>query len=160
MKYHKAVLTLLPALLALGFVGTQVASAESLFGGFRGFGGFGHATATQDQIASRQQGMFDAQAKLLNLSVDDIKNAWAEGKSLQQLAKEKGITQAQIQQRMKDAQTQALKGQMSVLVSKGIITQVQADKRLATVTAKQVQPQQKGERRGMMGRGGHHGFGF
>lgn len=86
---------------------------------------------TPDTTAQRLQQKFEYQSKLLVLPVEEIKNAWSEGKNVMTLAKEKGITKEQIQQRMRDAQIQAKKDRINTLISKGIISQVQADKRNA-----------------------------
>ena len=83
-----------------------------------------------DEIATRQQNMFQEQAQIFGLTVDEVKNAWAEGKSLKDVAKEKGISQADIAKRMQDAEEARLKTQLQTLVDKGVITQAQADKRL------------------------------
>lgn len=124
------------------------------------FDGFG-VSASPDQIATRQQAMFQNEADILGVSVDEIKNAWAEGKTMQQLIKEKGLTQDQVQARMKEAQTKQLKVQMQALVDKGVITQAQADKRLQVMQTQSNKIGKIGKRGGMMGRGGMmRGFGF
>ncbi len=48
-----------------------------------------------------------------------------------QLAQDKGITQVQLQTKVKDARTQQLKTQLQALVDKRVITQAQADQRLS-----------------------------
>jgi hypothetical protein len=77
--------------------------------------------------------MFERQAQILGLGVDEVKNAWAEGKTMRQIIEEKGISLDQIQARMKEARLAELKSNLQTLVGKGVITQVQADKRLAAV---------------------------
>lgn len=109
--------------LGLGFLGLNVASAHGFFGGFGN-------NLTPDEIASRQQNMFQNEAQLLGISVDDVKNAWAQGKTIIQIAQERGITKEQLQQKIKDMKTRQLKAQLQVLVDKGVITQSQADQRL------------------------------
>jgi hypothetical protein len=90
---------------------------------------------TPEQIVNRQQTMFQNEANMLGISIDDVKNGWAEGKSLLQIATDHGITKEQLQQKMKDAQTAQFKSQLDTLVSSGIITQAQADKRMAFISA-------------------------
>lgn len=137
----------LPAVLGFGLIGLNAASAH--MGGF-GFG-FG-AQPSADEIASRHQTMFDQQANILGLSVDEVKAAWASGKSMQTLMQEKGITQEQVQTRVKAAREQQLKTQLDALVSKGVITQAQADQRL------QFMQLNAGNIGNGMGRGRHGGM--
>lgn len=113
---------LLPA-FSLALITGGVASAHGMFG----FGGLGNLTP--DQIATNQQTMFQKHADLLGVSVDEVKNAWAEGKSMQQLATEKGISTDQLMQKMHDQRKQEMRNVLSTLVQKGVITQAQADKR-------------------------------
>lgn len=110
-------------ILGLSVIGaTQSASAHGLVGMGQNL--------SPDEIATRQQNMFQEQAQIFGLTVDEVKNAWAEGKSLKDVAKEKGISQADIAKRMQDAEEARLKTQLQTLVDKGVITQAQADKRL------------------------------
>ncbi len=131
--------------LGLGLIGAGTASAN----GF-GFGGGNMAPA---DIAARQTEMFELKAGILGISVDEVKNAWAEGKTIQKLAEEKGITTEQLQEKMRATHLTQMKSHLSVLVSNGVITQAQADKRLETM-----QNMPAGGRN--MGRGAHRGFGF
>ena len=149
-KYKLLAYSLVPAALGLGIVGANIASAHGFFGGFG-------ADLTPDQIVSRQQTMFQNEAQVLGISVDEVKEAWADGKSLWQIAQEKNISQEQIQTRMKDLALQQLKTHLQTLVDKGVITQAQADRR---VQAMQNMQQKNASRMGMMR--GHHrgGFGF
>ena len=133
------------AALGFGILGVGTASAYGFFG----------ATFTPDQIASRQQAMFQNEAALLGIGVEDMKNAWAKGKSLKQVAEERGITKDQLAQKMKDARAAQLKTQLQALVDKGIITQAQMNQRLNFL---QNLPNKKGGMKGMQGFG--HGFGF
>lgn len=89
-----------------------------------------------DELASRQTELFTKQATLIGVSTEEVKNAWAEGKDFLTLAKEKGLTETQLKEKMKAERTAQMKAQMSALVSKGVITQAQADKRIATMEAK------------------------
>ena len=114
---------LLPALV-LTLVGAGTASAHGMFGG-------GMSNATPEEIASRQQEMFTHQSTLLGISVDEIKNAWAKGQTLQELAKEKGISEEQLKQKMMDERKQKMQEHLQTLVDKGVITKAQADERAA-----------------------------
>lgn len=125
---NKLLLYAIFPVIGLGLLGYSAASAHGLFGGFGGA-----SNMTPEQIVTRQQTMFQNEANMLGISIDDVKNGWAEGKSLLQIATDHGITKEQLQQKMKDAQTAQLKSQLDILVSNGTITQAQADKRMAFV---------------------------
>jgi hypothetical protein len=117
-----------------------------------GFGGGMMSNLTSDEIATRQTTMFQQQATLLGATLDEVKQAWADGKDMKTLASEKGITEAQLQAKMKAARDAQMKTQLSALVSKGVITQAQADKRIATMAAKQASGKTDGKK------GGRHGM--
>ncbi len=112
-----------------------------------------HNNLTPDEVATRQTSMFTEQASLIGATVDEVKNAWAEGKNLKDLAKEKGITQEQLQAKMKANRDAHMKEQLATLVSKGVITQAQADKRIAFMNSLS---SQKGK--GYSGHGMHKGM--
>lgn len=145
MKHKLLAYALLPA-LSVGFLGINIASAHGWFGGM--------GMLSAGEIAIRHQAMFQQQAEVLGISVDEVKAAWAEGKSLKELAREKGITEDQLHVRMKEAMTQQMKSQLQTLVDKGIITQAQADRRL------QVMQERLQQTKGRMGRGFHGWFRF
>lgn len=116
--------------------------------------GMGHmSNLTPDEIATKQTTLFTEQASLIGATVDEVKEAWANGKDLRTLAQEKGITNEQMQAKMKAKHDEQMKSQLAALVSKGVITQVQADKRLATMQSKASTKKGEGKRggRGMMG---------
>lgn len=143
MKKHQLVAYAFLPILAMGTLGvTNLASAQ-------GFGGMWGASVTPDDIATRQRTMFQTEAQILGISIDEVKAAWAEGKTPMQIAAEKGISKDQIQTRMKELQVQRVKTQLQVLVDKGVITQAQADKRLQVVQTRVENKTQKGIR-------GHH----
>lgn len=129
MKNKLFAYTVFPALLGFGFLGASAVSACGLGGWGWGFS-FSNATTTADIIASRQTTLFQYEAQILGISIDDVKNAWADGKTMQQIMKEKNISQDQVNKNIKDYQIQQYKTQLQTLVSKGVITQAQADKRL------------------------------
>lgn len=142
MKKKMLAYAFLPV-LGLSLVGVNAASAHGMFGGL--------GSATPEEIATRHTKMFEQEANILGLSVDEVKAAWAEGKNLQELAKEKGIKQEDIQARMKAAALERMKDQLSALVDKGVITQAQADKRLEVMQNKMqnVKGKMKVKHRGM-----------
>lgn len=95
-----------------------------------------HFSASPEDIATHQEEMFTQKASILGVSVDEIKTAWSEGKKLQDIAKEKGITKEQLHERMKAAREVQMATHLKALVDKGVITQAQADKRAEHMHAK------------------------
>lgn len=149
MKKKYLIYTILPA-MAFAVLGAGIASACGWFGGF--------GNLSSDEIATRQQTMFQNEAQILGITVDELKEDWAEGKTVQQIMQEKGITQEQVQARMKDLQIQQMKNYLQALVDKGVITQAQSDKRLQ-VMQNQLQNGKTGK--GLrMGMGFGRGFGW
>lgn len=125
----KSVLAIaLPAILGLSVLVSGSASAMTM-----GMGGGAHAmlwAQNPDQAAAQLQTRFESAAKMLGISVEDVKAAWAEGTSMQQLAKDKGVTADQLRARALEQHRVEAKTQLQSLVTKGIITQAQADARL------------------------------
>jgi uncharacterized protein YaiL (DUF2058 family) len=146
MKSKTKLLAIAAALPIIGasLLGAGVASAHGLFG----------PSLTAEEMATRQQTMFQSQASLLGVSVDEVKASWASGQTFEELAVSKGLTQAQLREKMKAARLAEMKAQLASLVSKGVITQAQADSRLAFMTANEGK-MGKGMRGG---RGGLFGF--
>jgi hypothetical protein len=140
MNYKKLAVYAAAVASCAGLLGASFASAH-------GFGFFGN-TLAPDQIAQHQQTMFQNEANLLGVSVDDVKSGWAQGKSQAQIAQDHGITADQLRQKMQDARTAAMKSQIQTLVDKGVITQAQADARLQFLAN-----QKSGMGNGRQGRG-------
>lgn len=133
MKYKTMVYAALPAVLGLSLLVSGNASAMS-----HGFGAGAHAMVwaqNPDQAAAAQQARFESAATILGITVAEVKDAWAQGKTMQQLAKEKGVTAEQLRTRALEQHRAQVKTQLQTLVSKGIITQAQADARLKVVQA-------------------------
>ena len=82
-----------------------------------------------EERATMQQKMFEEQAKILGISVDELKNSWSKGKTFMELAKEKGISEETLKAKMKTQAEAKMKEHLSSLVAKGVITQAQADAR-------------------------------
>lgn len=110
--------------LAFYFGFTNPASA------FMGGGGNGFAKFSIEERATMQATMFEEQAKLLGITVDEVKEAWSKGQSFMELAKAKGISEETLKAKMKVQAEARMQTELSNLVSKGVITQVQADARL------------------------------
>lgn len=95
-----------------------------------------HMGASHD---ARMAMMLENQAKLLGITVDDLKVRQAQGKSFVQITQDLGITKEQLEARMKqlhDARVTEIKAQIQAQVTNGKITQAQADKRIAQLDAR------------------------
>jgi len=113
--------SLIYTLLALGIFGLVGAGAVSARGGFGGF-----SDASPEEITQRFETMLQNKADLLGISVDEMKNAWTEGKRFMEIAEEQGITQEQFQ----EIRRERIEARLQTLVEGGVITQEQADQRL------------------------------
>lgn len=91
------------------------------------------SSATPEEAAARQTQAFHNQAGLLGISVEEMKNYWAKGMTLPEIAKEKGISEQQLQEKIKEQMKARHKDHLSQLVQQGVITQAQADQRLQFV---------------------------
>jgi hypothetical protein len=137
----------------LGLMALGVASVSAI-----GFSGV--STVTPEEIATRQTSMFQKQATMLGATVDEVKNAWAEGKDMRTLAKEKGITEDQLQAKMKAVRGEQMKTHIIALVSSGVITQAQADKRLAFMQTRSTNKKAGGMHKRGHGEMSTQSFGF
>ncbi len=99
----------------------------------------------EDLSAQDLNSRFQRDAKILGVTVDEVKNAWVEGKSIFDLAKDKGISEATLQANMKLAKETEMKAKMAELVNAGVITQAQADKKIANMQTKQAESKQSGK---------------
>jgi len=120
MKNKHLAYIILPA-LALSLAGAGIVSAQGWGGGFN---------ASPEEIAERQTAMFERQAEILGLSADQVKSAWAEGKTMREIAEQYGVSQEDIQTRMKTERQEQTQSRLQALVDKGVITQEQAAQRL------------------------------
>ncbi len=89
-----------------------------------------------DTNAAALADRFTVEASILGVTVDDVKNAWAEGKDMRDIAKEKGISEVDLKKKMDTARESEMSTKMQALVSTGVITQAQADKRMDTMKIK------------------------
>lgn len=139
MKFNKKyLLATVPALALVGLVAATSVSAASPQGmGVGGFGGrgmgggFHMGIGDPDRFVER----LTSEATMLGISVDEMKSYWSQGKNIQDIAKEKGITTEQLKAKMEAAQETKIKTELKNLVDKGIITQAQADARLTAMKA-------------------------
>ncbi len=73
---------------------------------------------------------FTRDAQTLGVSVEEIKNAWAEGKNLMTLAQEKGIDTETLRTRIKATREADMKIRLDEKVAQGKITRAQADEKI------------------------------
>lgn len=134
------------ALAAVAVMGAGVASAH-----FNG-----PDDLSPEEQAQHQKQMFEHHAQMLGVSVEEYKESWAEGKTLSEIMEEHGIDKEGFRERMKQQRTQRLQEKMSALVEQGVISQEQADQRIAAMQGR-MESGEKGPR-GLRGpRGGGHG---
>ncbi len=152
MNKNKLLKYSLPALALALLIGAGSAEA---------FGGGMNKNVTPEQVATMHTQMFQQQATLIGATVDEVKTAWANGTSFKELAKQKGITEEVLKAKMKAAHQAEMKIHLQTLVDKGVITQAQADARLATMQKMaDKMKDKKGKGKGGMGHGMGMGFGF
>ncbi len=128
MKKKYIAYAVVPLLAVAAFGLSDVASAHGWMGGMK--------NATPDEIAARHEEMFKEKAQILGMNVSEVKNKWAEGKTMQEIAEEKGITQDDLRAKMRELRLTEMKSALQSLVSKGVITQAQADQRLKFIQEK------------------------
>lgn len=132
----------LAPMLGLGLLGgASVVSAH-------GFGLGGSSNITPEQVAVAHQTMFEKQAALLGLNVEIIKAGWAEGKSLKEIAEANGISLETLRAKMQEQRKAEMKAEIQALVSKGIITQAQADQRIKVIEERMASGEGKGKGKG------------
>lgn len=83
----------------------------------------------QNYLSIMQQ-KFENWAKILNLSVEEVKNYWAQGKNLFLIAQEKGISLETIQNKIRELRLEQERQRLNYLVEKGFINKEQMEKRL------------------------------
>lgn len=154
MKNKFIVYAVVPVVLSVGLIGANAAAAHGMFGPA--------SNLSPDEIVSFQQNIFTKEAQILGISEVELKADWAQGKTFNQIIQDRKLDKAQIEQRMKDAQAVQMKAQLKTLVDKGVITQAQADSRLAAMQSRMGSVKgEKGKRGGMGHMGGFGGpFGF
>ncbi len=118
---------LIPAFALVALFAGGTASAHGGFGG--GSFGFGFGLDADTRVKMFEEQMVK-QSTLLGITVSDMKAAWAEGKSVAEIAKEKNISEADLRARRQAQQEAEMKTWLQLLVTKGQITQAQADARL------------------------------
>jgi len=137
------------AVISAGIAGAGIASAHGMFGP-------GPSALTPEEQAQHQQTMFEHKAELLGVSSDTVKQAWAEGKTLSDIAEEQGISEEELRSRLQDAHKQRRTEHMNTMIEQGVITQEQADQHLEVMAERM---SEGGGPRDFKNRS-HKGFGF
>ncbi len=137
----KYLLAVLP--VAALMLGASIASAH---------GPFFSSRLDPTETTDRYEQMFEREANILGVNPTEVKTAWAEGKSIWQLAEEKGISTEQLKTKIQTQAKQQLQKHLDSLVQAGIITQEQASTRLQTMESRFSQNNygRMGHGRGMM----------
>jgi hypothetical protein len=129
--------------------------------GFASAHGGWMGTLDPSALAERFQARFEHQAEILGIDADTLKDAWAEGKRLPEIAEEHGISVDELRERMRAEHQLRMRERMAVLVSEGVLTQAQADERMATMQEHREQRPDEFPGKGIGHRTGFgRGFGF
>jgi hypothetical protein len=149
---------LLPVIAAVSLFGAGQAQA---FGGF-GFGGGGQLQAEVDvnTMADRFQSAMQAKANLFGIALADIKTGWVQGKSAIEVAKEKGLTDIQIKEKLQAERDERTRAMLQAMVTKGYLTQAEADARLAFMKEKEAKRELHHAKGRSMGKGEKNGHFF
>jgi hypothetical protein len=91
----------------------------------------GAANGESEDGPASLSAMYQAEARLLGVSVDEIKIAWAEGKTLPEPAAAKGVNTDELQQRMLEARKAATQELLPAFASQEVASQGLADQRFA-----------------------------
>jgi len=121
----RVLISIILPVLVLGILMVKPVEAR----GF-GFGGLGFGRLNLEDWAERMEKTFENWANFLQISLEKVKNYWAEGKTPKEMMEAENISQEDVQKRMEEKRLEELKNQLQKLVERGIITQEQADKRL------------------------------
>ena len=135
---------LMYSFLTAGLVGVLSVGVVSAQGWF---GDRGNSNLSPEEVAQRQEVMFQQKADFLGISVDEVKEAWADGKRFKELAEEQGITLEELKAQMGEARQERMEAHIQAMVDNGVITQEQADQKSEYM--------QERSENGYMGKGFH-----
>lgn len=152
MKYHfNKKYLVIPAFAAVSLLAGGTALAYN-----GAAGGFGN-TWKNDPVAfgTQWEQKITSEANILGITPDEMKTNWAAGKGVREIAKEKGISDADLQKKFQAAREAQHKEMLQTLVSQGKITQAQADARMKFMQDNAGKaPAHMNGKMGMKGRGG------
>jgi hypothetical protein len=84
-----------------------------------------------EELANKHQEIFLEKANLLGITPEEMKEYWAQGQGLREIASEIGLNSEDLWAKMQEKRENQMKERINVLVEKGIISQEQAEKRLS-----------------------------
>ncbi len=126
---NKKILLIVPAIAIAAVLTAGIVQAYSGFG-------FGHKNIDSATAAQNFENKLSQEADLLGITVEEMKTFWSQGKSIKDIANEKGITQDQLKAKMQAQRATEQKQWLQNLVDQGKLTQAQADSRLQTMQTK------------------------
>lgn len=83
-----------------------------------------------EKATEKIQLMFERWARILGISIEKIKEYWAEGLNPKEIMEKEGIDKNKVKENIKGWKTEQLREFLQRLVDKGIITREQMEKRL------------------------------
>lgn len=127
MNYYKNLMNkkILFSVLALGLLFTLGMNSALAQGWFHNRENF-----DPEKIVARQTEMFENHANLLGINVNEMKEYWAAGKNLKEIATELNISDEDLRLKMQESRQERMQESLNTLVENGVITQRQADSRL------------------------------
>lgn len=126
MKKHYAIIPTV-ALVTILSAGAASAYGSPIFYGDK---------ADPQVIANNWEFKLTQDAKILGISLEEMKNYWSQGQDIWSIAKEKGLSQENIRTSRQNAQQEMMKLWLANLVSQEKISQEQANLRLASIENK------------------------
>jgi hypothetical protein len=150
MKKKYLLYGIMPMFL-LGLAGVGTASAQGWFAR--------NANIDPVVVAGDQEDRFAQEAAVLGISIEQVKDFWAQGKSPRDIIDELKLDETAIQSRMQAERQANMKTHVQALVDQGVITQAQADQRLEYIQNNEGKFTGRGEGIGRHG-GGMRGMGM
>lgn len=116
-------------ILVLFLASSILLSASPVFA----FWGWGKGLALGfdvDKAIERLKEMFENWAKILGISVEKVKEYWAQGIGPKEIMEKEGINEEKVKENIRNLRLERLREFLQKLVDKGIITKEQMEKRL------------------------------
>jgi SpoVK/Ycf46/Vps4 family AAA+-type ATPase len=106
---------------------------------------------TPEQQTEMVQKHLNQMVSVFGITLDQAKTYWADDKNIHEIAKERGMSDTDLKTKMDALREAEMKTGLQNLVSKGLITQTQADTKLAKMKAKMTEMKNKvGQKMGGM----------
>jgi GTP-binding protein EngB required for normal cell division len=144
----KQIMTLGAAAILAGGMLSSTTFAHGMGGG-RGMGGM--MGGTPEQQTEMVQKHLNQMVSVFGITLDQAKTYWADDKNIHEIAKERGMSDTDLKTKMDALREAEMKTGLQNLVSKGLITQTQADTKLAKMKARMTEMKNKvGQKMGGM----------